>query len=150
MVKLLHNSVVIKQLLYSVAIKDRWYKLQKMLIYGIMMFRIYMKRMPLLVILKQYSLLMDRLHGLPKIHKALVDSLSNYRPTLSQIGCSTFKIAKCILGFISPIAKNEYTLQDSFELVTMIDKQDHNSFTSSFDIDSSFANVPLEETKNSA
>ena len=81
---------------------------------------------------------------MPKIHKALVDSLSNYRPTLSQIGCST-----CILGFISPIAKNEYTLQDSFESVTMIDKQDHNSFTSSFDIDSSFANVPLEETKNS-
>ena len=28
----------------------------------------------------------------------------------------------------------------------MIDKQDHNSFMCSFDIDSLFTNVPLEET----
>ena len=28
----------------------------------------------------------------------------------------------------------------------MIDKQDYNSFTCSFDIDSLFTNVPLEET----
>ena len=36
------------------------------------------------------------------------------------------------------ITKNEYTLKDSFEFVSMIDKQDHNSFMCSFDIDSLF------------
>ena len=88
-----------------------------------------------------------RLYGLPKFHKALVGGLPNYRPSISQIGSPTYKIAKYLLDFISPITKNEYTLKDSFEFVSMIDKQDHNSFRCSFDIDSLFTNVPLEETK---
>ena len=35
-----------------------------------------------------------RLYGLPKIHKALVAGLPNYRPIISQIGSPTCKIAK--------------------------------------------------------
>ena len=87
-----------------------------------------------------------RLYGLPKIHIALVDGLPNYRPITSQIGSPTYKIAKCLLDFISPITRNEYTLKDSFEFLSMIDKQDNNSFMCSFDIDFLFTNVPLEET----
>ena len=86
------------------------------------------------------------LYGLPKIHKALVDGLPNYRPIISQIGSPTYKIAKYLVDFISTITKNEYTFRDSFEFVSMIDKQDHNSFKCSFDIDSLFTNVPLEVT----
>ena len=37
-------------------------------------------------------------------------------------------------------------LKDSSELVSMIDKQDHNSFMCSFDLDYLFTKVPLEET----
>ena len=85
------------------------------------------------------------LYGLPKIHKALVDGLPNYRPIISQIGSPIYKIAKHLLDFVSTITKNEYTLKDSFEFVSMIDKQDHHYFMCSFDIDSLFANVPLEE-----
>ena len=55
-------------------------------------------------------------------------------------------MAKYLLDFISPITKNEYALKDSFEFVFMIDKQDHNSFMCSFDIDSLFTNVRMEET----
>ena len=87
-----------------------------------------------------------RLYGLPKIHKALVDGLPNYRPSIYQIGSPTYEIAKYLLNFISPITKNEYTLKDSFEFVSMTDKQDDNCFMCSFDIDSLFTNVPLEET----
>ena len=36
----------------------------------------------------------ERLYGLPKIHKALVDGLPNYRPIISQISSPTYKIAK--------------------------------------------------------
>ena len=53
-----------------------------------------------------------RLYGLPKIHKALVDGIPNYRPIISQIGSPTYKIAKYLLDFISPITKNEYRLKD--------------------------------------
>ena len=70
------------------------------------------------------------------------------RQIISQIGTSTYKIAKYLLGFISPITKNEYTLKDSFEFVSMIDKLDHNSFMCSFDIEFLFTNVPLEEKIN--
>ena len=69
-----------------------------------------------------------RLYGLPKIHKALVDGLPNYGPTIPQIGSPTYKIAKYLLDSISLVTKNECTLKDSFKFVSMIDKQDHNSF----------------------
>ena len=83
------------------------------------------------------------LYGLPKIHKALVDGHPNYRPIISQIGSPTYKIAKYLLDFIT---KDEYMLKDSSEFVSMIDKQDHNSFMCSFDLDYLFTKVPLEET----
>ena len=51
------------------------------------------------------------LYGLPKIHKVLVDGLPNYRPIISKIGSPRYKTAKFLLGFISPITKNEYTLK---------------------------------------
>ena len=88
-----------------------------------------------------------RLYGLPKIHEALVDGLPNYRPIISQIGSPIYKIAKYLLDFISSITKNEYMLKDSFEFVSMSNKQDHNFFMCSFEIDSLFMNVSLEETK---
>ena len=50
-----------------------------------------------------------------------------------------------MLDFISPITKNEYTLKCFFKVKSMIHKHDHNSFMCSFDIDSLFTNVPLEE-----
>ena len=96
--------------------------------------------------IKQCSLLMDQTLHVYMTHKALIDGLPTYRPITSQIGSPTYKIAKYLLDFISPITKNEYTLKDSFDFVSMIDKQDNNSFLCSFDIDSLFTNVPLEET----
>ena len=87
-----------------------------------------------------------RLYGLPKIHIALVDRFPNYRPIISQIVSPTYEIAKYLLDFISLITKNEYKLRHLFEFVSMIDKQDHNSFMCNFDIDPLFTNFPLEET----
>ena len=99
----------------------------------------YMKRMLLLVILEQYLLLMDQALRLLKIHNGLVDGLPNYRPIISQIGSPTCKIAKSLLDFKSPNTKIEYTLKDSFVFLS-------NSFMCSFDIDSLFSNILLEET----
>ena len=90
-----------------------------------------------------------RLCGLQEFikHQLTVFQITD-RQIISQIGTSTYKIAKYLLGFISPITKNEYTLKDLFEFVSMIDKLDHNSFMCSFDIDFLFTNVPLEEKIN--
>ena len=63
------------------------------------------------------------LYALPKIHKALADGLPNHRPVIFQIGFPTYKIVKYSLDFISPITKNEYTLTDLFEFVSMIYKE---------------------------
>ena len=55
-----------------------------------------MKRMPLVVITRDIKTLFTpygpnpaRLYCLSKNHKALVDDLPNYRPTISQIGSPT-------------------------------------------------------------
>ena len=52
-----------------------------------------------------------------KIHKKLVDGFPKCLPVISQIVSPTYKIAKYLLDFISPMTKNEYTLKDSFEHV---------------------------------
>ena len=52
-----------------------------------------------------------RLYGSPKIHKPLVDGIPKYRPIISQIGASTYKIAKFLLKYIQPHTSNEHTIK---------------------------------------
>ena len=87
-----------------------------------------------------------RLYGSPKIHKPLVDGLPKYRPIISQIGSSTYNLAKFLLTFIQPYTTNEYTVKDSFHFVSMIDSKDHRLVMASLDVDSLFTNIPLQET----
>ena len=51
-----------------------------------------------------------RFHGLPKIHKALVNDLPNYRSTISQIGSPTYKIAKYLLLMLFLFCKSLKTM----------------------------------------
>ena len=45
-----------------------------------------------------------RLYGLPKLHKALVDGLPNYRPIISKTGSQTYETAKYLLDFMEKMA----------------------------------------------
>lgn len=56
------------------------------------------------------------------IHKALVDGIPKYRPVTSQIASATNNIAKYLLDFIPFVTKNKYTIKDSVELLSMVDK----------------------------
>ena len=56
------------------------------------------------------------------IHKALVDGIPKYRPFTSQIASATNNIAKYLLYFIPFVTKNKYTLKDSVEVLSMVDK----------------------------
>ena len=87
-----------------------------------------------------------RLYGLAKIHKALVNGLPKFRPIISQISSPTYKLAKYLVSIIRPVTTNEYTLKDSFEFSSIIDKQNHRFYMASLDVDSLFTNVPLDET----
>ena len=87
-----------------------------------------------------------RLYGSPKIHKPPVDGVPKYRPIISQIGSSTYKIAKFLLTYIQPHTSNEYTIRDTFHFVSMLDNKDHRFFMASLDVESLFTNIPLTET----
>ena len=87
-----------------------------------------------------------RLYGLPKIHKEPVNGLPKYRPIISQIGSTTYKIAKFLLPFIEPYTTNDYTVRDTFHFVSMLDGKNHRLIMASLDVDSLFTNIPLDET----
>ena len=86
-----------------------------------------------------------RLYGLAKIHKALENCTPKFRPIISQIGSPTYKLAKFLTKYITPHTSNDYTLQDSFEFSSIIDKQNPELFMASLDVDSLFTNIPLDE-----
>ena len=60
--------------------------------------------------------------------------------------CQTYKLAKFLLPFLTPLTENEHTVTDSFHFAEEIRKQDPNLYMASLDVDSLFANIPLDET----
>ena len=65
---------------------------------------------------------------------------------MSQIGSSTYYIAKFLLPFIQPHTSNEHTVKDTFHFVSMLDNKDHRLVMASLDVESLFTNIPLTET----
>ena len=63
----------------------------------------------------------SKLYGLPKIHK----SGNPLRPIISQIGSYTYELAKFLVPILAPLAKNEFTVKDSFAFVQ--DLQNHGN-----------------------
>ena len=76
-----------------------------------------------------------RLYGLPKIHTEPVNGLPKYRPIISQIGSTTYKIAKFLLPFIEPYTTNDYTVRDTFHIVSMLDGKNHRLIMARLDVD---------------
>ena len=71
-----------------------------------------------------------------------------FRPILSAIGTTTYKVAKFFVPILEEHTKNEYTLKDSFQFAEDIGNQDASLFMTSFDVESLFTNIPLDETIN--
>ena len=80
------------------------------------------------------------------MHKEAKNGLPPFRPILSDIGTPTYKLAKYLLPFLTPLTQNEYTVTDSFHFAEEICKQDPNLYMASLDVDSLFTNIPLDET----
>ena len=64
--------------------------------------------------------------GSCKIHKETRNGLPSFRPILSAIDTPTYKLAKFLLKFLTPLTTNEYTATDSFHFAEEICQQDYN------------------------
>ena len=71
---------------------------------------------------------------------------SPFRPILSATNTVSYKIAKFLVPLLSELTTNNYVLKDSFAFANDILSQDNNLFMTSFDVDSLFTNLPLQET----
>ena len=88
------------------------------------------------------------LYGFAKIHKALEDEIPLFRPILSAIGTTTYKLAKFCDQLLKPLTNNEYTTKDCFSFAKEVLEFDISLFMASFDIKSLFTNISLTEMLN--
>ena len=88
------------------------------------------------------------LYGLCKVHKKTPegDNCPPFRPILSAIGTVSYKLAKFLVPILEPITKNQYVCKDSFSFAADVRKQNPDLYMASFDVDSLFTNIPLDET----
>ena len=86
------------------------------------------------------------MYGFAKVHKIVRDGLPSCRPILSVIGTPTCKLAKFLVPILEPLTTNEYTIKDSFTFAEELQSFYSKLVIASFDIESLFTNIPLQET----
>ena len=86
------------------------------------------------------------IYCLGKVHKIVTDGLPSFRPILSAISTPTYKLAKFLVPMLEPLTTNECTIKDSFTFAEELQSFDSKLVTASFDIESLFTNIPLQET----
>ena len=86
------------------------------------------------------------LYWLCKVHKGSDDQSPPFRPILSAINTPSHKIANFLVPMVSELTKNKYVSKDSFEFAKNVREQSPDLFMDTFDIDSLYTNLPLEET----
>ena len=84
------------------------------------------------------------IYGLPKIHK------EGYplRPIISSSGTYNYNLAKFLDSLIKPLlVSSKYILNDTFDFINKLSKiSSCGLYMVSFDVESLFTNIPLEET----
>ena len=87
------------------------------------------------------------LYGNCKVHKTVPEGeVPPLRPILSAIDTLSYNLAKYLVPVLSPLTSNAYVTKDSFTFAADVRKQDSKLFMTSFDVDSLFTNIPLDET----
>ena len=88
------------------------------------------------------------MYRLYKVHKfnPVTKDKAPFLPILSAIGASTYNLAKIFVPILKVYTINEYIVRDSFSFCNEIQKQDSSLYMVSFDIQSLFTIIPLDET----
>ena len=75
------------------------------------------------------------------------DAVPPFRPIVSSIGAYNYNLAKSLCNLLTPLIPAEFCAEDSFSFVNEIQKLSmHDKFMVSFDVESLFMNIPLEES----
>ena len=88
------------------------------------------------------------MYGLCKVHKDMTNGqeLPPFRPILSAIRTCAYNVAKFLVPILKEYTVNEYTIKDSFTFAEEITDQNAEHYMVSFDVESLFTNIPLDET----
>ena len=88
-----------------------------------------------------------RIYGLPKMHKdSGPNSTPPFRPIVSSIGTYNYNLAKYLCNLLSPHIPTEHCATDTFTFVQDVQSLSmFGKFMVSFDVESLFTNIPLEE-----
>ena len=86
------------------------------------------------------------MYGLAKVHKIVSDGLPSFRLILSAIGTTTYKLAKFLVSILEPLTTSKYSIKGSFTFAEELQSFDSKLVMASFDIESLFTNIPLQET----
>ena len=82
------------------------------------------------------------------MNKSVKNELPPFRPILSAVSTSKFKLGKFLLPILSDITLNEFNVKDSFIFFDEILTQNNDLHMDSLDVDALFTNIPLEQTIN--
>ena len=97
-----------------------------------------------------------RLYGTAKTHKFefledIIVANLKFQPIIDQTGTFTYNAAKVISDYLRPLCKNEYSINDTQKFPSMLSSipplQDDEEDVS-YDVESLFTNIPIEETIN--
>ena len=88
------------------------------------------------------------MYGLCKVHKDTTNSqvVPPFRPILSAIRTCTYNLAKFLVLVLTECTVNQYTIKDSFTFAQEVTEQNVDHYMVSFDVESLFTNIPLDET----
>ena len=86
------------------------------------------------------------LYGRAKIHKPIKDNVPSFRLILSAIGTPSYKLSKFFVPLLVPLTLNEYTIKDLFLFAEKLLNYNSNLVMASFDVESLFTNISLQET----
>ena len=89
-----------------------------------------------------------RIYGLPKMHKTRApNTLPPFCPIISSIGTYNYKLSKYLCSLLQPHIPSEHCAVDTFTFVREIQSLSmQGKYMVSFDVESLFAKIPLEES----
>ena len=89
-----------------------------------------------------------RIYGLPKLHKVSAQGqIPPFRPVVSSINTYNYQLARLLSDFLAPLLPTEHCAKDTFDFIEDLKQvRNSNKFMISFDVESLFTNIPLNET----
>ena len=85
-----------------------------------------------------------------KVHEPVINRCPSLQPILSAINAPSYKLVKSLVLLLTLLRSNDFTIKDLFFIFHDKDTSffDCANCMTSFDMESLFTNIPLEETIN--